>query len=148
MQQHYNAPPQANGFGGGWNNNGWSSDQKIGFGRGGFNSGWDRAASTHTNADDKGKGDFVRSGNHPFVLHKQLNYKRCKSKLTTDMVCCYGNNCKFDHTKFDDWSTSDENLQIEHIRENSDIVIFNAKTVKSLPPGTEGLLRSGGEGSS
>ena len=86
---------------------------------------WDRAAPKNGNMDDKGKGGSAHSSNHPFVMHKQLKDQKCKSFLTTDMICRFGNNCKFDHTRFDDWNTNDEALQMEHIRENLDKVAFN-----------------------
>ena len=66
------------------------------------------------------------------------------------MICHFGDNCKFDHTKFDNWKGNDKTLQLEFVKQNPGKVVFNVKTVKSLPPGNESLLRapgSDGEGS-
>ena len=140
-----------NGGSGGnnWSGNGWGSANNS-FGGGGFNSGWNRNANQNGGRQpgDPTKGDFIRLGNHPFVLAKPLKDRKCKARLTVGMVCTHGKECKYDHTSFDRWSDQDKQTQIEFVKANTQKLGFNRDSVKTLPQALAGLLRApvdGGE---
>jgi len=63
-----------------WNGNGWGSASNS-FGGGGFNSGWNRNANQNGGRQlgDPTKGDFIRLGNHPYLLAKPLKDRKCKA---------------------------------------------------------------------
>jgi len=115
-----------------WNGNGWGSASNS-FGGGGFNSGWNRNANQNggRQSGDPTKGDFIRLGNHPFVLTRPLKDKKCKARLTVGMVCTHGKECRFDHTNFDKWSDQDKQMQIEFVKANTQKLGFNRDSVKN-----------------
>jgi len=67
---------------------------------------------------DPNEGDFVRLGNHPFVLAKPLKVRRYKPHLTDGMVCLYGKDYKYDYTGFDKWPEEDNQQQMEFVKAN------------------------------
>jgi len=120
------------------------------FGGGLFNSGWNRNANQNggRQSGNPTKSDFIRLGNHPFVLAKLLKDKKCKVRLTVGMMCTRGKEYRFDHTNFDKWSDQDKQMQIEFIKTNAQKLGFNRDSVKTLPQALAGLLRApvdGGE---